>query len=106
MGNQSRIAPVPEATGQKLGQTEAAFLLAQQHQAAVRGDQATVERRRHLLATDGWKIEGKKAIVGHGGGGKSVVRFERRLGNDFLHDFNELRYARQPFFRPAVNNAG
>ena len=106
MGNQSRIASVAEATGQKIGQADAAFRLAQQYQAAVRGDQATVECRRHLLATDGWKIEGKKAIVGHGGCGKSVVRFESRLGNDFLHDFNELRYARQPFSKPAVNNAG
>ncbi len=84
----------------------AAFRLAQQHQAAVRGDQATVERRRHLLTTDGWKIEGKKAIVSHGGCGKSVARAERRLGNDFLHDFNELRHTRQPISRPAMNNAG
>ena len=105
MGDQRRIAPVPEAIGQKIGETDAAFRLAQKHQAAVRGDQATVECRRHLLATDGWKIEGKKAIVGHGGCGKSVVRFERRLGNDFLRDFNELRYARYPISRPAVNNA-
>jgi hypothetical protein len=106
MGDQRRIAPVAETIGQEVGQTEAAFRLAQQHQAAVRGDQATVERRRHLLATDGWKIEGKKAIVSHGGCGKSVARAERRLGNDFLRDSNELRYARQPFSRPAVNNAG
>ena len=40
------------------------------------------------------------------GGDKFVVRFERRLGNDFLNDFNELRYARQPISRHAVNNAG
>ncbi len=106
MGDQRRIAPVPEAIGQKIGQTEAALRLAQQHQAAVRGDQATVECRRHFLATGGWKIEGKKAIVGHGGCGKSVVRFERRLGNDFLHDFNELRHTRQPISRPAVKYAG
>ena len=72
----------------------------------VDGDTAIVECRRHLLATDGWKIEGKKAIVGHGGCGKSVARAERRLGNDFLRDPNELRYARQPNSGPAVNNAG
>jgi len=106
MGNQSWIAPVPETTGQKVGQAEAALRLAQQYQAAVRGDQATVECRRHLLATNGWKIEGKKAIVGHGGCGKSVARAERRLGNDFPSNSTELRYARQPISRPAVNNAG
>ena len=50
----------------------------------------------YLLATNGWKIEGKKAIVGHGGCGKSVVRAEGRLNNNFLDDFNELRHTRQP----------
>jgi hypothetical protein len=40
--------------------------LAQQQQFAVRGDQTAVEGRPHLLAADGWKIEGKKGIVGLG----------------------------------------
>jgi hypothetical protein len=71
--DQSRIVPVAETIGQEVGQTQAAFRLAQQHQAAVRGDQATVEGCRHLLATDGWKIEGKKAIVCHGGCGLKDV---------------------------------
>ena len=62
-----------------------------------------VDRRRHLLATDGWKIEGKKGIVGHGGCGKSVVRVEDRLDNEFLLDFNELRHTRQPKIRFGVN---
>ena len=106
MGNQSRIAPVPQATGHKLGQAEAAFRLAQQHQAAVRGDQAAVERRRHFLATNGWKIEGKKGIVGHGGCGQFVVPVEVRLDNEFLHDFNELRHTHQPKIRFGVNNPG
>ncbi len=42
MGNQSRIAPVAETIGQEVGQAQAAFRLAQQRQAAVRGDQATM----------------------------------------------------------------
>jgi hypothetical protein len=76
MGHQRRIAPVPQASGQTLGKTQATLRLAQQHQAAVGGDQATVEGRRHFLATDGWKVEGKKAMIGHGGCGKSVVRLK------------------------------
>ncbi len=60
--------------------------------------------RRHLLATDGWKIEGKKGIVGHGGCGKSVVRVERRIGNEFLHDSNELNYTHRSNIRLRVNN--
>ncbi len=51
----------------------------------------------------GWKIEGKKGIVGHGGCGKSVVRVEDCLDNEFLHDFNELRHTRQPKIRFGVN---
>jgi hypothetical protein len=38
---------------------------------------AAIERRRHLLSTDGWKIKGKiEGIVGHGGRGNSVERVE------------------------------
>ena len=62
--------------------------------------------RRHLLATYGWKIEGKKGIVGHGGCGKSVVRVERRIGSEFLHDSNELNYSRRSNIRLRVNNPG
>ena len=46
----------PEATSQKVGQANAAFLLAQQHLAAVRGDRVSTECRRHRRATDGRKI--------------------------------------------------
>lgn len=71
-----RIAPVPDATGQLIGKAETPLRFAQQQKAAIRGDQATIEGRRHFLAPDGWKIEGKKGIVGHGGCGKSVARVE------------------------------
>ena len=62
--------------------------------------------RRHLLATDGWKIEGKKGIVDHGGCGKSVVRGVDRLGNEFIHDSKELRHTRKPKIRCGVNIPG
>jgi hypothetical protein len=74
--------------------------------ATIVGDWQEPSGESRFLATDGWKIEGKKGIVGHGGCGKSVVRVEGRLDNEFLHDFNELRYTRQPKIRPSVNNAG
>jgi len=99
-----RIALVAQASGQKVGQAEAAFRLAQQHQAAVQRNQATVERRRHFLAANGWKIEGKKAIVCHGGCGNSVARVERRFDIEFLHDSNELRYIRQLKIMLGLNN--
>ena len=95
VGDQRRFAPISETTGQKVGQAEVAFLPGQQHQAAVQRDEATVDHHHPLLATDRWKIEGKKVIVGHGGSGKSDAQVENRLDNELLHDFNEISYARQ-----------
>ena len=57
------IAPVANAAGQGIGQTQAAFHLAQQNEAAVRRDQAAVEGGTHFLALNAWQIEGEKAIV-------------------------------------------
>ena len=94
------IAPVADAACQGLGQAQAAFRLAQQDEAAVRRDQATIEGGTHLLALDAWQIEGEKAIVGHGGRGAFVVRRGRRLDNEFLPDGNGLRYVRHPKIRP------
>jgi hypothetical protein len=106
MDDLRRIALVPDATGQKIGQAKATFRLAQQHQTAVRGDQATIEGRRHFLAMDRWKIEGMKGIVGHGGCGAFVAWQESRLSNKSLHDYNELRYIRRLNSRRGVNNPG
>ena len=54
------------------------------------------EGGRHILALHGWQIEGKKAIVGHGGRGALVAWEERRVDNEFPPDGNDLRHARQP----------
>ena len=104
--DQCRVAPVADTACQRLGQAEAPFRLAQQDQAAVGGDQATIEGGRHLLASHGWQMEGKKAIVGHGGRGAFVVREERRFDNEFLPYGNELRHVRHLNTRPATNNPG
>ena len=100
------IAPVPDTACQGLGEPQAAFRLAQQDEAAVRRDQATIEGGTHLLALDAWQIEGEKAIVGHGGRGVFVVRRGRRFDNEFLPDGNGLRYVRHHKVRPDVNNPG
>ena len=65
-----------------------------------------IEGGGHLLALDGWQMEGKKAIVGHGGRGAFVVREERRFDNEFLPHGNGLRYVRHPKIRHTVNNPG
>ena len=64
---QCRVAPVPDAARQRLGQAEPAFDLAQKDHAAVRRDQPAIETGSHLLASDGWKIEREKGIFNHGG---------------------------------------
>ena len=101
-----RIAPVPQTPGQGCGETETTLGVTQQQQAAVGRQQSAVETRRHLLAADGWKIEGKKGIVGHGGRGGFVARVEMCLNNNFLHEFNGLRHVRYPIPRAVVNNPG
>ena len=67
MDHPLRVAPLPDATRQRLGQAEPAFRLAQQNEAAVRRDQPAPEIGGYLLATYGWKIEREQAIFGHGG---------------------------------------
>jgi hypothetical protein len=61
------IAPVLNARRQPARQPQTPVRLPQEHQAAIRGNCTNIEVREHLLAGNGWKIEGKKAIVAHGG---------------------------------------
>ena len=61
------IAPVLHAGRQHARQAQAPVRLPQEQQAAIRRNRAAIEVRGHFLAANGWKIEGKKAIVAHGG---------------------------------------
>ncbi len=63
------IAPVLHAGRQHARQAQAPVRLPQEQQAAIGGNRAAIEVRGHPLAGNGWKIEGKKAIVVHGGCG-------------------------------------
>ena len=81
--HQRRVAPLPDAARQRLGQAEPAFRPAQQDQPAVRRDQPAPEIGGHLLAFDGWKIEREKGIFGHGGRGAFVALGEMRLEPNF-----------------------
>ena len=78
-----RVAPLPDAARQRLGQAEPALRRAQQDQPAVRRDQTAREIGGHLLALYGWKIEREKAIFGHGGRGAFVVGAEGRWTTNF-----------------------
>ena len=78
-----RVAPLPDAARQRLGQAEPALRRAQQDQPAVRRDRPALEIGGHLLALYGWKIEREKAIFGHGGRGAFVASLERRWTTNF-----------------------
>ena len=94
MDHPFRVAPLPDAARQRLGQAEPAFRRAQQDQAAVRRNRTAREIGGHLLALNGWKIEREKGIFGHGGRGAFVAREETRFDNQFLPDHNDLRHVR------------
>ena len=78
-----RIAPLPDAGGQRLGQSEPALRRAQQHQPDVRRDRPAGKIGGHLLALYGWKIEREGSIFGHGGRGAFVASEEMRLATNF-----------------------
>ena len=78
-----RVAPLPDAARQRLGQAEPALRRAQQHQPAVRRDRPALEIGGYLLAADGWKIEREKGIFGHGGRRAFVASVERHWETNF-----------------------
>ena len=106
MGDPGRIAAVADALRQQSRQSEAAFSFAQKHQAAIRRNRPAIESRRHFLAANGWNIEGKKAIVMHGGCGSFDAAVGHRLDNEFLQQINRLSYTRHPKITPLMNNSG
>jgi len=106
MGDPGRITSIPHALRQQSRQSEAAFGLAQKHQAAIRRNRPAIESRRHFLAANGWNIEGKKAIVMHGGCGSFEVAVGYRLDNEFLQQINRLSHTRQPEITLPMNNPG
>jgi hypothetical protein len=69
VGDARRIAAIGKAAGQPHGDAEPALRQGEQHGAAVRGNTSAIERGCDFLALDGWKGEGGKRIVVHGGRG-------------------------------------
>ena len=88
VNHQRRIAPVADATRQRLGQAETALRLTQQHKATVRRDQATVEASRHLLASDGWKISDRTGR-----------RQERKAPDQLVGELNRMISGWARYFR-------
>ena len=61
---------------------------------------AAIEGSRHFYAQHGWKLEGQKAIVAHGGRGTFVAWQETRDDPELLPDTSIMRHARHPYVKP------
>jgi len=66
------IAAVANGACKPIGDAELPFRLAQQRQAAVGRKVTAIETSCELLAADGWQIEVREHIIGHGGCGVLV----------------------------------
>ena len=68
------VAPIGHRRGQPPADTKLALGFAQQQQAGVGGLVAAGKIHCEFLAVDGWQVEGKQCIVGHGGCGGGLIR--------------------------------
>ncbi len=91
-----RIAPIRDDARQPLGDAKAALGLGQEYDAAVGRQASTVERGGDLLAAHGWKREGGRCIVHHGGCGTVQSVAGVGVSNQILRCFKCLSYIRQP----------
>ena len=81
--------------GEPPAHPELALRLPQQQQAAIRGLVAALKIYCEFLAADGWQVEGKRNIVGHGGCGAPLIHGAICLDNDLLCESAALRHSRR-----------
>ena len=91
----ARIAAIRHRIGKPPAHPKLAFRLPQQQQTAVRGLVAAVKIDCEFLAADGWNVEGKKRIVGHGGCGARLMHGAICLDNDLLRESPPLCHCRR-----------
>jgi hypothetical protein len=95
VANAALIAVVGHGVGEPPDDAELSLRLAEQEQAGVGRLVAAGEIDCELLAADGWQVEGKQRIVGHGGCGARLVREAHRQDNDLLRESRTLHHSRQ-----------
>jgi hypothetical protein len=78
-----------------LAHTTLALRLAQQQQPGIRGLIASVEIYCEFLTVNGWQVEGKRSIFGHGGCGALRLHEAVRLRTDLLCESATPRYSRR-----------
>ena len=95
-----RVAPLPDAARQRLGQPEPALGRAQQDQAAVRRDQPRLRNRRSPSC--GLRLEDRTGAgyLRSWRAWRSRCLGRNALGNEFLPDLNGLRHVRHHIVAP------
>jgi hypothetical protein len=88
------IAPIRHRVCKPPAHTERALLFSQQ-QPAIGGLVAAVK-----INCDGWKVEGKRRIVEHGGCGGRQLRVAIRRNTDLLRESRSSRYSRRKILTP------
>ena len=75
--------------------TKPALRLTQQQQTGIGGLVAAGKIHGEFFAADGWQVEGKRHIVGHGGCGARLIREATCLDNDLLRESAASRHSRR-----------
>ena len=101
-----RITPVGDHGGKLLGDPHPSRRLAEQHHPTVGRQSSAVERGGELLASDGWKRERQRRIVGHGGCGRLDAVDRVGFNNRILRYINRLSYIRQQPEAALMNKTG
>ena len=81
-----RIAAIRHRFGKPPAHTELALCLPEQQQTGIGRLVAAVKIYCEFLASDTWKVEGKRRIVGHGGCGARLIHGAICLDDDLLRE--------------------
>jgi len=89
------IAAIRHGIGEPPAHTELPLGLAQEEEAGSDELLPPSKSDCELLAADGWQIEGKRRIVGHGGRGVALIREAPRVDSDCYVNLAHLHHSRQ-----------
>jgi hypothetical protein len=98
-----RIAAIRHCFGEPQANTMFALRLPQQQQTRIGRLGAAIKIDCEFLAADGWQVEGKQRIVGHGGCGRGLIREATCRNNDLPRESAASRHSRRKQFYFVIN---
>jgi hypothetical protein len=93
-----RIAAIRHRLRKPPAHTKLALRLPQQQQTGIGRLGAAIKIDCEFLAADGWQVEGKQRIVGHGGCGGGLIREATCRNNDLPRESAASRHSRRKKF--------